>query len=195
MLADFQRIETGDFQARFAFADVFIVQKANFQFSPAADVWWSPIETVSKPGYKSTRILRVPETLKVWGESNVESAMNGDEVKYDPPQGAAKGGDMSPPIYGGAVVEKDGGGGRLIVFGCIQFALNQIIPYPLTYPILERYADIRRTLRPLHKDIGDIDTLIAATALEEDLILLTIDHDYERVPGLTYELVNLKKAA
>ena len=75
------------------------------------------------------------------------------------------------------------------------FALNQITPYPLTYPILERYADIRRILRPLHKDIGDIDALIAATALEEDLILLTIDHDYERVPGLKYELVNLKKAA
>ena len=73
--------------------------------------------------------------------------------------------------------------------------LEQVYPYPLTYPILERYADIRRTLRPLHKDIGDIDTLIAATALEEDLILLTIDHDYERVPHLKYELVNLKKAA
>ena len=27
-------------------------------------------------------------------------------------------------------VEKDGGGGRLIVFGCIQFALNQIIGIP-----------------------------------------------------------------
>ena len=25
------------------------------------------------------------------------------------------------------------------------FALNQITPYPLTYPILERYGDIRRT--------------------------------------------------
>jgi predicted nucleic acid-binding protein len=75
------------------------------------------------------------------------------------------------------------------------FALKQLTPYPLTYPILERYADIRRTLRPLPQDIGDIDTLIAATALEEDLMLLTIDHDYERVPGLKYELVNLKKAA
>ena len=75
------------------------------------------------------------------------------------------------------------------------FALNQITPYPLTYSILERYADIRRTLRPLHQDIGDIDTLIASTALEEHLTLLTIDRDYERVPGLTYELVNLKKAA
>src|ERR1700719_1447636 len=37
------------------------------------------------------------------------------------------------------------------------FQLNQITPYPLTYPILERYADIRRALRPLHKEIGDID--------------------------------------
>ena len=29
--------------------------------------------------------------------------------------------------------------------------------------------DLRRTLRPLRQEIGDIDTLIAATALEEDL--------------------------
>ncbi len=40
------------------------------------------------------------------------------------------------------------------------FTLEQITPYPLTYTILERYADIRRTLRPRHQDIGDIDTLI-----------------------------------
>ncbi len=75
------------------------------------------------------------------------------------------------------------------------FTLNQITPYPLTYPILERYADIRRTLRPLRKDIGDMDTLIAATALEHDLTLLTIDTDFDRVAQLKYELVNLKTAA
>lgn len=75
------------------------------------------------------------------------------------------------------------------------FALNQITPYPLTYPILERYADIRRTLRPLRQDIGDIDTLIAATALEHDLTLLTIDTDYDCIPDLKWKLVNLKKAA
>ena len=74
------------------------------------------------------------------------------------------------------------------------FDLNQIPPLPLTYSILERYADIRRTLRPQHKDIGNIDTLIAATALEHDLTLLTIDTDYERVPLLQYEFVALKKA-
>src|SRR5437588_11861303 len=42
------------------------------------------------------------------------------------------------------------------------FDLQQITPYPRTYPILERFADIRRELRPLHQEIGDIDTLIAA---------------------------------
>jgi predicted nucleic acid-binding protein len=74
------------------------------------------------------------------------------------------------------------------------FTLEQITPYPLTYPILERYADIRRTLRPVHQDIGDIDTLIAATALEEHLTLVTIDHDFERVPHLKVKLVNMKVA-
>jgi tRNA(fMet)-specific endonuclease VapC len=74
------------------------------------------------------------------------------------------------------------------------FRLKQITPYPLTYPILERYADIRRHLRPLRKNIGDIDTLIAATALEENLILITLDSDFNRVPNLKWELVNLKAA-
>lgn len=75
------------------------------------------------------------------------------------------------------------------------FDLNQITPYPLTYPILEHYADIRRTLRPLNALIGDIDTLLAATALEHDLTLLTIDTDFDRVPDLQWQLVDLKKAA
>lgn len=76
----------------------------------------------------------------------------------------------------------------------LEALLEQIDPLPLTYPILERYADIRRTLRPQHKAIGDIDTLIAATALEHDLTLLTIDTDYDRVPQLKWKLIDLKKA-
>jgi predicted nucleic acid-binding protein len=76
----------------------------------------------------------------------------------------------------------------------LEALLEEVYPYPLTYPILERYADIRRTLRPLHQDIGDIDTLIAATAREHDLTLVTIDTDFERVPHLKMKLVNLKAA-
>ncbi len=72
--------------------------------------------------------------------------------------------------------------------------LEEIPAYPLTYAIVERYADIRRTLRPLRKDIGDIDTLIAATALEHHFTLVTIDQDFERVPDLKVKLIDLKAA-
>ena len=51
---------------------------------------------------------------------------------------------------------------------------------------------IRRILSPQRKDIGDIDTLIAATALEHNLKLVTIDTDFERVLHLKVQLVNLK---
>src|SRR5262245_18449451 len=58
-------------------------------------------------------------------------------------------------------------------------ALHQLLegvrPYFLTYPILRRYADIRLDLRPRGQLIGDIDILIAATALERNLALVTLD--------------------
>jgi predicted nucleic acid-binding protein len=66
----------------------------------------------------------------------------------------------------------------------------EISPYFLTYSILERYADIRRQLRPPHGPglIGDIDTLIAATALAHNLTIVTTDSDFQRVPGLEMKL-------
>lgn len=70
--------------------------------------------------------------------------------------------------------------------------LAAITPYFLTYTILERYADIRRSLRPPYGTglIGDIDTLIAATALERRLTLVTTDSDFQRVPGLAVLLLD-----
>jgi predicted nucleic acid-binding protein len=64
--------------------------------------------------------------------------------------------------------------------------LKEVTPYFLTYAILDRYADIRRQLRPPHGPglIGDIDTLIAATALERKLTIVTSDSDFERIPEL-----------
>jgi predicted nucleic acid-binding protein len=72
--------------------------------------------------------------------------------------------------------------------------LNEVYPYFLTYSILDRYADLRRQLRPPYGTglIGDIDTLIAATALERDLTLVTADADYERVLGLKVKRISLK---
>ena len=74
--------------------------------------------------------------------------------------------------------------------GALRMLLGEIYPYALNYPILERYADIRRTLRPPHGPglIGDVDTMIAATALERDLTLVTMDSDFQRVSGLDVQL-------
>ena len=80
--------------------------------------------------------------------------------------------------------------------GDLRSLLQTIYPYFLTYSILERYAEIRRMLRPPKGSglIGDIDTLIAATALERNLTIVTTDRDFERVPQLKVKLVNLKAA-
>lgn len=76
----------------------------------------------------------------------------------------------------------------------LRHLLNEIYPYFLTYSILDRYAELRRQLRPPYGTglIGDVDTLIAATALERDLIVVTADTDYERVPGLEVKRIPLK---
>lgn len=46
-------------------------------------------------------------------------------------------------------------------------------------------------MRPPHGAglIGDIDTLIAATALEHGLTLVTTDRDFERIPDLRLSLL------
>jgi predicted nucleic acid-binding protein len=66
--------------------------------------------------------------------------------------------------------------------------LTRIELYFPTLAILERYADIRRSLRR-GRLIGDIDTLIAATALEHDLTVVTSDPDFQRVPNLKVMLL------
>jgi len=70
--------------------------------------------------------------------------------------------------------------------------LRHIYPYFLTYRILERYADLRRSLRRPYGPglIGDMDTLIAATALERNLTVVTIDTDSQRVPNLRVILLS-----
>ncbi len=57
---------------------------------------------------------------------------------------------------------------------------------PLTTAIMERFAIVRGQLsRPQRQQIGDMDLLIAATALHHDLTLLTRNtRDFRLVPGL-----------
>jgi tRNA(fMet)-specific endonuclease VapC len=75
----------------------------------------------------------------------------------------------------------------------LRLLLRRVTPYRPTYETLERYAELRRQLRPPHGPglIGDLDTLIAATAIERNLILVTTDSDFQRVPGLKLLLLNL----
>ena len=70
--------------------------------------------------------------------------------------------------------------------GQLRELLAEVKPYFVTYAIMERYASIRRALRPPHGPglIGDVDILIAATAIERKLTLVTADSDFERVPDL-----------
>lgn len=67
----------------------------------------------------------------------------------------------------------------------LRALLREMAPLALTYSILERYAELRREMRRSGGLIGDVDTLIAATAVDRDLTLVTLDSDFQRVPGLT----------
>ena len=71
---------------------------------------------------------------------------------------------------------------------------GNVIPLPVTIGETTRYVEIRRNLRPPYGPglIGDIDTLVAATALEHDLIVVTLDSDFRRVPGLRYVLLETR---
>lgn len=73
----------------------------------------------------------------------------------------------------------------------LRALLRQVYPYGLSYLVLEQYAQLRRMLRPPHGPglIGDIDTLIAATALVYELTVVTTDSDYTRVPQLQVMLL------
>ena len=64
-------------------------------------------------------------------------------------------------------------------------------PIGATYPILHRYAVLRRQMRrPFGRGTsGDIDTLIAATALERELTVITSGGDFMRVPDLNVLLI------
>jgi predicted nucleic acid-binding protein len=68
----------------------------------------------------------------------------------------------------------------------LRTLLRAVPAIRLSYAVLERYGVLRRQLRRPYGagTIGDIDTLIAATALEHDLTVITTDSDFMRVPGL-----------
>ncbi len=66
-----------------------------------------------------------------------------------------------------------------------QRFLRSIEILPLTKPIMQQFARMRGELRRTGKIIGDFDILIAATAIQHHLTLVTRNiKDYQRIPNL-----------
>jgi hypothetical protein len=84
----------------------------------------SPVTTHDVSGYTVQKLLPLPDAPaapRSWGARDFQDALtNGKAIKFDPNK------DMPGPLFGGAVSEKKGGG-RLVVIGDIEFAINQII--------------------------------------------------------------------
>ncbi len=84
-------------------------------------------------------------------------------------------------VYEGAFGTPDP---RAALAGLRDF-LSDFAVLPLTDPIAERFARMRAALRRQGQLIPDMDLLIAATALEEDLTLVTRNfRHFERITGL-----------
>ncbi|MFT4040334.1 MAG: type II toxin-antitoxin system VapC family toxin [Thermomicrobiales bacterium] len=67
----------------------------------------------------------------------------------------------------------------------IERFLAQFTALPVTENVAVRFAEIRATLRRQGRPLADMDLLIAATALEHDLTLVSRNaRHFARVPGL-----------
>ncbi len=63
--------------------------------------------------------------------------------------------------------------------------LRQVELLQVSRPIMQRFAEVRSDLRRAGLRIGDMDLLIAATALHHNLTLVTRNvRDFEKVRGL-----------
>lgn len=87
----------------------------------------SPVTTHDVSGYTVEKLLPLPDAPaapKSWAAKDYQDLLNnGNPPKFDPAK------DMAGPIFGGATSEKKGGG-RLVVIGDIEFAINQLLEIP-----------------------------------------------------------------
>lgn len=70
----------------------------------------------------------------------------------------------------------------------VDLVLTQLTVLPWTFVAADHYGAIKNTLKRQGTPIGDMDTLIAAHALAEDLIFVTHNtRHFEKIPGLKLE--------
>lgn len=76
----------------------------------------------------------------------------------------------------------------------LRHLVNTVYPYGVSLAAGEIYADVRLSWRSNKTGfIGEMDTVIAAVALERGLTVVTTDSDFTRVPGLDVMLVSFKR--
>lgn len=83
-----------------------------------------PVDANPAPGLTITKILPIPQDLKIWGESDLSSLGRNGIPTFDP-----KTGDLPPPLWSGAIVEKSGKG-RIVVIGNLNFIANGLLEFP-----------------------------------------------------------------
>jgi hypothetical protein len=158
-----------------------------------------PINTVDAKGVKVTKILPVPTNPPAWGERDFDSLRQGKLVKFDPkPAEGATEADLPPPLWGGAVAEKEGGKGRLVVIGCHTFATNDYVNEPDTEVlrtqrrIVPRFPGSAELFLNSVFWLSKLDTMIAIspTALEVPRVAAISDgvRDFWRWGVLTFGL-------
>ncbi len=84
----------------------------------------SPVQTSPATGYTSSSLLPVPQSPRSWGEKDITATVQQGTVEFN-----ESAGDLPPPIFGGAAVEKIGGN-RVVVIGSVYFALNDLLGMP-----------------------------------------------------------------
>jgi predicted nucleic acid-binding protein len=76
----------------------------------------------------------------------------------------------------------------------LRHLVKTVYPFDVSLPAAEQYADLRFAWRSSGTGFpGEIDTLIAAVALERGLIVVTTDSDFKRVPNLDVMIVSFKR--
>jgi hypothetical protein len=83
-----------------------------------------PMSTVEAKGVRSTRLLPIPETPRPWADPTaLDEIQEGKTPTFTP--NAAERPDVPGPLWAGAAAERDGGKGRVVVFGCLMFAFDE----------------------------------------------------------------------
>jgi tRNA(fMet)-specific endonuclease VapC len=62
--------------------------------------------------------------------------------------------------------------------------LEAIPPLPVTYSIMKKYGEVIDSLRRSNHGVGEFDAILASTALDKKLTLVTDNEAFQRVPDL-----------